>query len=200
LAWRWLFLVALAFRILLDFSGYSDMAIGYGRLMGIKVPENFDWPYLARSPSEFWQKWHMSLSLWIRDYIYIPLGGNRLGVPRRTLNALTAMAVCGLWHGASWHFVVWGLYHGLGLTVAALLERVLASKPIIVAAPKASIAGLGSHFRNGFAMDRIVLASRSTAAVLGWGSTMTFVGIGWLLFFYPVDRAVPMAMQLFGFH
>jgi alginate O-acetyltransferase complex protein AlgI len=197
--WRWLFLVALAFRILLDFSGYSDMAIGYARVMGIVVPENFNWPYFARSPIQFWQRWHMSLSLWIRDYIYIPLGGNRLGLPRRTLNALTAMAVCGLWHGPSWHFVVWGLYHGLGLTVAAMLERVLASNPIIVAVPKLSIAGgSGSLSPNGFATDPVVLAARATAAVLGWGSTMIFVSIGWLLFFYPVDRAVSMAMQLFG--
>ena len=75
---RWMFLFAISARILLDFSGYSDMAIGYARLMGIRVPENFNWPYLARSPVEFWQRWHMSLSFWIRDYVYIPLGGNRL--------------------------------------------------------------------------------------------------------------------------
>ena len=95
-------------KILLDFSGYSDMAIGYARIMGIQVPENFNWPYLARSPIEFWQRWHMSLSSWIRDYIYIPLGGNRLGKSRRIANALAAMVICGLWHGAAWNFAVWG--------------------------------------------------------------------------------------------
>src|SRR6267143_1901501 len=78
--WRWLFLAAIAARILLDFSGYSDMAIGFARLMGITVPENFNWPYLARSPIEFWNRWHISLSTWIRDYVYIPLGGNRMGL------------------------------------------------------------------------------------------------------------------------
>src|SRR5258708_27198796 len=125
LALRWIFLIAIAARILLDFSGYSDMAIGYAKVMGITVPENFNWPYLARSPIEFWQRWHMSLSLWIRDYIYIPLGGNRLGVTRRVFNALAAMAICGLWHGPNWNFVVWGLYHGAGLTVATLFQRLL---------------------------------------------------------------------------
>jgi alginate O-acetyltransferase complex protein AlgI len=103
IALRWVFLAALSARILLDFSGYSDMAIGFARMFGIRVPENFNWPYLARSPAAFWQRWHMSLSSWIRDYIYIPLGGNRLGSVRRVVNSLTAMALCGLWHGPDWH-------------------------------------------------------------------------------------------------
>jgi alginate O-acetyltransferase complex protein AlgI len=110
--WRWLFLAAICFRILLDFSGYSDMAIGYARLMGIVVPENFNWPYIARTPNEFWQRWHISLSSWIRDYIYIPLGGSSLGLPRRILNAIIAMTLCGLWHGPNWNFLMWGFYQG----------------------------------------------------------------------------------------
>jgi alginate O-acetyltransferase complex protein AlgI len=197
--WRWLFVAALAFRILLDFSGYSDMAIGYARLMGIVVPENFNWPYLARSPIAFWQRWHMSLSLWIRDYIYIPLGGNRLGLPRRIVNALTAMALCGLWHGASWNFVVWGLYHGAGLTIAALVQRAAAAVPLI-AAPPLAIAGEGGALASGkgIVSEQITAAAGALAGVIGWASTMIFVGIGWLLFFYPVDKAVRMAIQLLG--
>jgi alginate O-acetyltransferase complex protein AlgI len=196
--WRWLFLAALAFRILLDFSGYSDMAIGYARLMGIVVPENFNWPYLARSPIEFWQRWHISLSLWIRDYIYIPLGGSRRGVPRRVANAFIAMAICGLWHGPSWHFVVWGIYHGLGLSFAALLQR--AVKPVFVAVPAASVgvSGAAAIAANGAALMSVLALGRAVSTLIGWGCTMIFVGVGWLLFFYPVDKAVRMAMQLLG--
>ncbi|HKV42879.1 MAG TPA: MBOAT family O-acyltransferase, partial [Blastocatellia bacterium] len=99
IAGRWAVFLALALRILLDFSGYSDMAIGYARIMGIRLPENFNWPYTARSLVEFWHRWHISLSLWIRDYIYIPLGGNRHGTPRKILNGMLAFGICGLWHG-----------------------------------------------------------------------------------------------------
>jgi alginate O-acetyltransferase complex protein AlgI len=199
IGWRWLFVAALAFRILLDFSGYSDMAIGLARMMGIVIPENFNWPYLARSPMEFWQRWHMTLSLWIRDYIYIPLGGNRLGLPRRTVNALAAMAICGLWHGPAWNFVAWGIYHGLGLSFAALLQRALASKPSVLAAAPISVGADGtvSLSGNGAALELVAGAVRTVSAVLSWACTMVFVGIGWLLFFYPVDKALTMAIGLF---
>jgi alginate O-acetyltransferase complex protein AlgI len=195
---RWLFLAALAFRILLDFSGYSDMAIGYARLMGIVVPENFNWPYLARSPIEFWQRWHISLSLWIRDYIYIPLGGSRLGVPRRVLNALAAMAICGLWHGPSWNFVVWGIYHGLGLSFAALLQRAWSTQTILgTSAISVGAGGTAALAPNGSGLELLSGPLRAIFGVLGWSCTMIFVGIGWLLFFYPVEKAVSMAIQLF---
>jgi alginate O-acetyltransferase complex protein AlgI len=196
---RWLFVIALAFRILLDFSGYSDMAIGFARMMGIVVPENFNWPYLARTPVEFWQRWHMSLSLWIRDYVYIPLGGNRFGLPRRVFNAVTAMALCGLWHGASWNFVVWGLYHGAGLTIAALLQGHLtrstpaAEVPLIGGSLSIRAFGDPTNLRQ-LASTKLLPA---IIDVLCWSATMVFVGIGWLLFFYPVEKAVMMAWHLF---
>jgi alginate O-acetyltransferase complex protein AlgI len=197
---RWLFVVALAFRILLDFSGYSDMAIGFARMMGIVVPENFDWPYLARTPMEFWQRWHMSLSLWIRDYIYIPLGGNRLGLSRRVFNAVTAMALCGLWHGPDWNFVVWGLYHGAGLAIAALLQGRLTRR-----AAGADLPLIATPQRTNGAHDRGILSwltpaglSRIAVDVVTWAATMLFVGFGWLLFFYPVERAITMAWLLFS--
>jgi alginate O-acetyltransferase complex protein AlgI len=192
---RWLFLAAIAFRILLDFSGYSDMAIGFARMMGIVVPENFNWPYVARTPIEFWQRWHMSLSSWIRDYIYIPLGGNRLGLPRRILNALIAMALCGLWHGPSWNFAVWGLYHGAGLAVASLLQQGMRRdrEGSLVGASSADDNQIGRwevFFRNSMLQN--------IADCLAWIATMLFVSIGWLLFFYPVETAWRMTRLLFG--
>ena len=123
---KWLLFVAIGFRILLDFSGYSDMAIGFATMMGIRLPENFRWPYLARSPGEFWRRWHISLSSWVRDYVYIPLGGNRHGSARRGFNALVAFSLVGLWHGAGWNFVLWGVYHGLARLIHEGAWRVVA--------------------------------------------------------------------------
>jgi len=170
---RWLVFAAIAFRILLDFSGYTDIAIGFARLLGVKLPENFNWPYLARSLQEFWQRWHISLSSWIRDYIYIPLGGSRHGVVRRVLNGLIAFALCGLWHGPAWNFVAWGVYHGVGLGIAATYH---------------SIPGLGAGLSRVFERDPIF------AHIL----TQAFVWFGWLLFFYPVPVALQMAKLLIG--
>ena len=109
----WLGAVGYLLQIYLDFSGYSDMAIGLGRMFGFRTPENFDYPYIAGSITDFWRRWHISLSRWFRDYVYIPLGGNRKGKVRAALNKLVVFALCGLWHGASWTFVLWGLWHGL---------------------------------------------------------------------------------------
>ncbi len=113
----WLAILAYTAQIFCDFQGYSNMAIGVSRMLGYDIPRNFDWPYLATSISEFWRRWHITLSTWIRDYIYIPLGGNRKGAVRTYANLLMAMSLCGLWHGAAWSFVVWGLFHGLALAV-----------------------------------------------------------------------------------
>jgi alginate O-acetyltransferase complex protein AlgI len=108
----WVGVIAYAFQIYYDFSGYSDMAIGLGRMFGFVIPKNFASPYLADSITDFWRRWHISLSTWLRDYLYVPLGGNRLG-PRRTyLNLALVMLLGGLWHGANWTFVAWGAYHG----------------------------------------------------------------------------------------
>ncbi len=109
--------VAYALQIYFDFSGYSDMAIGLGRIFGFRFAENFNYPYSARSVTEFWRRWHISLSRWFRDYLYIPLGGNRHGHWRTGFNLLTVFVLCGLWHGAAWVFLAWGLFHGLFLVV-----------------------------------------------------------------------------------
>jgi len=109
----WIAAYLFAFQIYFDFSAYSDMAVGVGHLFGFTLTPNFDTPYLAGNPSEFWRRWHITLSRWIRDYIYIPLGGSRHGEWRAAAAMLTAMGLSGLWHGAAWTFVIWGLYHGL---------------------------------------------------------------------------------------
>jgi D-alanyl-lipoteichoic acid acyltransferase DltB (MBOAT superfamily) len=106
-----------------DFSGYTDIAIGVARLLGFEFPQNFDRPYAARSIQEFWRRWHMTLSRWLRDYLYIPFGGNRKGRPRTSVNLLLTMAIGGLWHGAAWTFVLWGVLHGAYLVVGQVIVR-----------------------------------------------------------------------------
>lgn len=117
----WLGAIAYSLQIYFDFSGYSDMAIGLARIFGFKFPENFNRPYSSTSITDFWRRWHVSLSRWFRDYVYIPLGGNRRGVPRTYLNLFVVFFLTGLWHGANWTFIVWGMCHGLAL----VFERVL---------------------------------------------------------------------------
>ncbi len=119
-AYAWIGVVCYTLQIYFDFSGYSDMAIGLGRMFGFRFPENFRWPYVARTVREFWQRWHITLSTWFRDYLYIPLGGNRLSPARTYANLVTVFFLCGLWHGASWNFVIWGLLHGTFLVLERL--------------------------------------------------------------------------------
>ena len=165
---RWLVFAAIGFRLLLDFSGYSDIAIGLARMLGIRLPENFRWPYLATDLQQFWQRWHISLSTWIRDYVYIPLGGGRFGKGRRVFNGVVAFSLCGLWHGADWNFVVWGLYHATGLAAV-------------------NVFGRRTH-TPGFSARKLV----------SWAATLLFVWIGWLFFFYPVPKALNLLALLFS--
>ena len=120
----WLGILAFAFQIYFDFSGYSDMAIGLGRMFGFTFPENFRYPYLSRSVSEFWRRWHITLGDWFREYLYIPLGGNRVSIPRNLFNLAVVWLATGLWHGASWNFLLWGGYFGLLL----ILEKFVFGK------------------------------------------------------------------------
>jgi alginate O-acetyltransferase complex protein AlgI len=113
----WLGMLTYTLQIYYDFSGYSDMAIGLGRMFGFRFHENFNYPYSSQSIQEFWRKWHISLSNWFRDYLYIPLGGNRRGTGRTHANLLIVFFLCGFWHGASWTFIFWGLYHGFFLVI-----------------------------------------------------------------------------------
>lgn len=171
---RWMVFFGIGLRILLDFSGYSDIAIGFAKMMGIKVPENFNWPYLASGPIDFWRRWHISLSNWIRDYVYIPLGGSRLGMPRKIANGLFAFALCGLWHGAGWNFLVWGVYHGAGIA-------------------------LNNLWRDKIVVNYTVPDTwQLTVKVISWAGTLFFVLVGWLFFFFPVSKALHMLALLLG--
>lgn len=120
----WLYAIALMIQIYFDFSGYSDMAIGLGKMLGFDFPENFNYPYIATSITDFWRRWHISLSSWFRDYIYIPLGGNRVSKLKWIRNIIIVWMLTGLWHGAEWNFVIWGLYFG----VLLIIEKVFLLK------------------------------------------------------------------------
>jgi len=162
-AHAWLGITCYTVQIYFDFSGYSDMAIGLGRMFGFRFPENFRWPYVAASVTDFWRRWHISLSTWFRDYLYIPLGGNRVSTARRYGNLVTVFFLCGLWHGASWNFVIWGLWHGSFLVI----ERVRAEIRNPVRSPQSRI--------------------RNETGVLAWPIwphvyTLAIVMIGWVFF------------------
>jgi alginate O-acetyltransferase complex protein AlgI len=127
----WIGAIAYSLQLYFDFSAYSDMAIGLGRIFGFKFPENFNYPYLARSITEFWRRWHMTLSRWFRDYLYIPLGGNRASAGRTYLNLWIVFLATGIWHGAAWTFIFWGAFHGAFLILERLgLARILARLPL----------------------------------------------------------------------
>ena len=126
----WLGVFAFSLQIYFDFSGYSDMAIGIGRVFGFRFLENFNYPYISTSVTDFWRRWHISLGAFFREYVYIPMGGNRVTPRRHIINLLTVWALTGLWHGASWNFIVWGLYYGLLLVIEKfLLKDILAKLP-----------------------------------------------------------------------
>ena len=165
----WLGTYGYAMQIYFDFAGYSDIAIGSAQLLGYHVPENFNAPYLKSNIAAFWRSWHMSLTSWITDYVYIPLGGSRRGMWRGHVNRLAAMTLCGLWHGAAWHFAAWGLYHGIGLTVYRGYQD------------------LRQHLQPDWTPSRNVLL-RGVATL----ATFHFVCIGWVLFIkdFATARAV----------
>ncbi len=154
----WGAVLSYSFQIYFDFSGYCDMAIGLGRMFGIRLPINFNSPYKATSIIDFWRRWHMTLSRFLRDYLYFPLGGNRLGISRRYFNLMVVMLLGGLWHGASWTFLAWGGLHGLFLVVNHLFRR---------------LRGAG---RSGFRRRRVL------GAGLGWLVTFFVVVVAWVPF------------------
>ena len=140
----WLALLGFTFQIYFDFSGYSDMAVGLGRIFGFPFPENFNYPYIARSVSDFWRRWHITLSSFFREYVYFPLGGSRHGKWRTVRNLLIVWALTGLWHGAAWNFLLWGLYYFLLLVAEKfLLGRPLAALPYAMALPLTFLCTMG---------------------------------------------------------
>jgi D-alanyl-lipoteichoic acid acyltransferase DltB (MBOAT superfamily) len=145
----WLGTLAFAFQIYFDFSGYSEMAIGLAWMMGVRLPRNFIYPYIARSPGDFWRRWHITLSQWLRDYLYISLGGSRRGTARTFANLMTTMLLGGLWHGANWTFAIWGVMHGTYLIGERLLDAFytrigVAAKPML--SRSLSVAGMPLTF------------------------------------------------------
>lgn len=140
----WTAILCFAFQIYFDFSGYSDMAVGLGKMLGFNFPENFNYPYMARSVTDFWRRWHMSLSGWFREYVYIPLGGNKKGLQRQIFNILVVWMLTGIWHGASWNFLFWGLWFGLWLILEKVwLLKAMSQKPAVLQSAYTLLAVLG---------------------------------------------------------
>lgn len=133
-SYAWIGIIAYSLQIYFDFSGYSDMAVGLGKMFGFDFVKNFNYPYIATSIQDFWRRWHISLSTWFRDYLYIPLGGNKKGNNRTYFNLIVVFALCGIWHGASWVFLLWGLWHGVFLIVERVnvVKTFLKSSPFII--------------------------------------------------------------------
>ena len=170
----WMGALAYTFQLYFDFSGYSDMAIGLARMFGIKLPLNFYSPYKATNISEFWRRWHMTLSRFLRDYVYIPLGGNRNGNIRRYSNLMTTMLLGGLWHGAGWNFVIWGALHGAYLSICQMWQTLIKSI-------------LGYQPNNAF------------YRVFAWLTTFIAVIIGWVFFrATTLDGAIVMLQSMIG--
>src|SRR6201999_759421 len=135
-----------AVQIYCDFSGYTDIAIGSAALLGVRFPKNFDSPYKSASIQEFWRRWHISLSTWLRDYLYIPLGGSRKGPARTSVNLMLTMLLGGLWHGANWTFVAWGGLHGAALAVGRARERARGAARPMSLPVRAAATFLTFHF------------------------------------------------------
>ena len=182
-AGAWTGLLAYTLQIYFDFSGYSDMAVGLGLLFGFRFPVNFLSPYKSKSVTEFWTRWHISLSTWLRDYLYIPLGGNRRGAVRTYANLLLTMLLGGLWHGASWTFVAWGAYHGVLLAA----ERMRGKRGFFAAFPeKAQVAGTFALVMLGWLLFRspdvatIGRMARGLAGLNGFGALFPVHDAAWL--------------------
>ncbi|MBM3880219.1 MAG: MBOAT family protein [Verrucomicrobia bacterium] len=166
--------IAFAFQIYCDFSGYSDIARGLASVLGFELRLNFNLPYLATNLREFWRRWHISLSTWLRDYLYVSLGGNRHGPSRTRLNLLLTMLLGGLWHGAAWNFVLWGLWHGIGL----LVHRWWSERPRATPLPQPEPHPAPGRQEPTPPQPPNPLARQ----LLAWSLTMLVVGYGWLLF------------------
>ena len=186
-------ILGFAFQIYFDFSGYTDMAIGLGRIFGFDFPENFNYPYIAHSVTDFWRRWHITLSSFFREYVYIPLGGNRCGLPRTILHLLAVWALTGLWHGASWNFVLWGLYYFTLLVLEKfVLCRMLERTPRSITIPVTFALTLGGWAL--FAFDGSTPALALSAlppfffTLIGFGKGGLLARSEW----YDVLRALPI--------
>lgn len=172
----WLASLAFAFQIYYDFSGYTDIGRGSAMLFGFSLPENFNMPYLSTSLKEFWRRWHISLSSWLRDYLYVPLGGSRKGEASTMANLFTTMLLGGLWHGASWTFLLWGAFHGAGLAVNRVFDQFLAKHPAIKSA-----------------------CDSTPGKAIAYVVTMVTVLVGWVLFYaHNLPQALGVLKAMFS--
>ena len=207
----------------MDFSGYSDMAIGLGRMFGFDIMENFNYPFISRSIKEFWRRWHISLSTWFKEYLYIPLGGNRKGILRTCLNMTIVFFCTGFWHGAEWTFVIWGLFHGVFLILETLgvirpqalrikaLGNLYAMLVVVVgftlfrAGSLAQGAGLIASMFTGFSFDagRMLalgsLLTPSRALVLAVSAAASLPLLPWLRAFAAGRRGFDTAVRVAGY-
>ena len=188
---HWLYAVAFMLHIYFDFSGYSDMAIGLGRIFGFHFIENFDYPYLSKSVTEFWRRWHISLGSWFRDYVYIPMGGNRVSRGRWVFNILTVWMLTGLWHGASWNFVLWGLLFAVLLMVEKLVPGLLKLPTVVrrayvlfavmvsfVLFNAVSLAQAGSDIAGLFGMGVPLVTAESVYCLRSYGGVLLLSVLG----------------------
>jgi alginate O-acetyltransferase complex protein AlgI len=172
----WLAIAAYGFQIYLDFSGYVDAARGSALLLGIDLPENFNFPYLTTSIADFWRRWHMTLGDWLRNYLYFPLGGSRQGMVRTCINLIVVMLIAGIWHGAAWGFIAWGGLHGVALAIHRLTDTVS---------------------RQSRWLEKLWLSP--PGILVAWGLTQLMVFVSWVFFRLPnVDSAWLVIQRLWG--
>lgn len=200
----WMGVAAFSVQIYFDFSGYSDMAVGLGRMLGFEFRENFDYPYVSRSITEFWRRWHISLGTWFRDYVYIPLGGNRRGLKRQLLNIFIVWALTGFWHGANWTYLLWGLYYGAFLIIEktflldlmekwpAVFRRIYTLAVVMAAWPL-------------FELNSVAAAGTYAGIMFGFGSAgfispedMYYIGTYGITFLIGAAAATPFGKNLFA--
>lgn len=197
----WLGVFSYAFQIYFDFSGYSDMAIGLGKMFGFDFRKNFDYPYISRSVTEFWRRWHISLSTWFREYVYIPLGGNRCSVSRNIFNLMVVWTLTGMWHGAAWNFIAWGVYYGV----------ILVMEKYVWGASLENMPGAAQHIYTGiivlvgwvfFFSPSLGYAMRYLLAMIGAGAGIVdaegaFFLLGhWLIYLLAVIGSSALGMRL----
>ena len=199
----WLGIAAFTLQIYFDFSGYSDMAIGLGRMIGFEFKENFNYPYISTSVTEFWRRWHMSLGTWFRDYVYIPLGGNRCGRGRQLFNIFVVWALTGIWHGANWTFLLWGLYYAVFLMFEKLFFlRALEKSRVFGHIYTIIIVMFGWVI---FQLDSLGAIGTYTSAMLGFGASefatsadVYYLSSYAITFVISIVASTPLGSKLFG--
>lgn len=198
-AMAWLAAVCYMFQIYYDFSGYSDMAIGLGKMFGFDFPENFNYPYISHSVREFWRRWHISLSTWFREYVYIPLGGNRKGNRRTYVNLLIVFFLTGLWHGAGWNYILWGLYHGFFL----VMERIFTAMKAKTANTHMKSEMAKFHMKSGTAGTRMpdgtpgkFRVEELFTGLFSFVYTFLTVNIGWVFFRTGTRTALSLIVRM----